>query len=52
MIDSVQEQYQSDLQDERVNRLQTMPAVGPIASLTLVASVDRAKRFTSSRQTV
>ena len=49
MIDSVQEQYQSDLKDERVKRLQTIPAVGPIASLTLVASVDRAKRFTSSR---
>ncbi len=46
IIDSVQEQYQSDLKDERVKRLQTIPAVGPIASLTLVASVDRAKRFT------
>jgi len=50
MIDSVQEQYQSDLKDERVKRLQTIPAVGPIASLTLVASVDRAGRFSSSRR--
>ena len=49
MIDSVQEQYQSDLKDERVKRLQTIPAVGPIASLTLVASVDRVGRFSSSR---
>lgn len=49
IIESVEEQYQGDLKDERVKRLQTMPAVSPIASLTLVASVDRAKRFTSSR---
>jgi transposase len=50
MIDSVEEQYQSDLKDERVKRLRTIPGVGPIASLTLVASVDRAERFTSSRR--
>ncbi len=50
MIDSVQEQYQGDLKDERVKRLQTIPGVGPIASLTLVAAVDQAKRFTSSRR--
>ncbi len=50
MIDSVQEQYHSELKDERVKRLRTIPGVGPIASLTLVACVDRAKRFSSSRR--
>ena len=49
IIESVEEQCRIDLKDERVRRLQTIPAVGPIAALTLVASVDRAGRFSSSR---
>ena len=49
-IESVEEQYQGELKDERVVRLQSIPAVGPIGSLTLVASVDQTERFSSTRQ--
>jgi transposase len=38
--------------DKRVARLQTMPKVGRIASLTFVAAVDDVKRFRSSRKLV
>ena len=36
--------------DERAARLQTIPKVGRIASLTLLAAVDDVKRFPSSRK--
>ena len=39
-------------QDSRVARLQTMPRVGRIASLTFVAAVDDVHRFSSSRKLV
>jgi len=38
--------------DKRVARLQTMPKVGRIASLTFLAAVDDVKRFRSSRKLV
>jgi transposase len=38
--------------DPRVARLQTMPRVGRIASLTFLAAVDDVKRFRSSRKLV
>jgi transposase len=38
--------------DERIARLKTMPKVGRIASLTLVAAVDNVQRFSSSRKLV
>lgn len=39
-------------QDARVARLQTMPKVGRIAALTLLAAVDDVNRFSSSRKLV
>jgi transposase len=39
-------------EDPRAARLETMPAVGPIASLTLLAAVDRIERFRGSRKLV
>lgn len=39
-------------QDARVTRLQTMPKVGRIASLTFLAAVDNVQRFASSRKLV
>lgn len=36
--------------DEAVQRLQTIPSVGPISALTLVAAVDGIKRFTRAKQ--
>lgn len=39
-------------QDSRVARLQTMPRVGRIASLTFLAAVDDVNRFRSSRKLV
>jgi transposase len=41
-----------EARDKRVKRLQSMPRVGRIASLTFVAAVDRVKRFSSSRKVV
>jgi len=38
--------------DERAARLQTMPKVGRIAALTLLAAVDQVERFSSSRKLV
>jgi len=38
--------------DERAAKLQTMPRVGRIASLTFLAAVDDANRFSSSRKLV
>lgn len=38
--------------DARVELLKTMPSVGPIAALTLVAAIDRVERFRSSRELV
>jgi len=43
---------QREQNDERVARLQTMPKVGQIASLTFIAAVDDVKRFGSSRKLV
>jgi transposase len=39
-------------QDSRAMRLQTMPGVGRIASLTFLAAVDEVERFSSSRKLV
>jgi transposase len=39
-------------QDPRVELLKTMPMVGVIAALTLIAAIDDEARFTSSRQLV
>ena len=36
--------------DERVKRLQTIPGVGKISALTLVAAVDQVERFQTSKQ--
>jgi transposase len=41
---------QAAKQDEAAQRLQTIPSVGPISALTLVAAVDGVKRFTSAKQ--
>ena len=49
VIDKVAAQYEKNLTDERVVKLQTMAAVGPIAAMTLVATVADPKRFPSSR---
>jgi transposase len=38
--------------DARVELLKTIPSVGPIAALTLVAAIDRVERFRSSRELV
>jgi transposase len=38
--------------DARVELLKTMPSVGPIAAMTLVAAIDRVERFRSSRELV
>lgn len=38
--------------DVRVELLKTMPSVGQIAALTLVAAIDRVERFQSSRELV
>lgn len=38
--------------DARVELLKTMPSVGPVAALTLVAAIDKVERFTSSRALV
>jgi transposase len=43
---------QREQTDERAARLQTMPKVGRIASLTFLAAVDDVKRFSSSRKLV
>lgn len=37
-------------QDEAVKRLQTIPSVGPISALTLVAAVDEIERFRCAKQ--
>jgi transposase len=49
-IESVEEQYEEELKDDRVKRLRTIPAVGPIGSLTLMAAVDQTERFSSTRR--
>jgi transposase len=36
--------------DEAIQRLQTIPSVGPISALTWVAAVDGIKRFTRAKQ--
>jgi transposase len=41
-----------ECQDARAERLQTMPRVGRIASLTFLAAVDDVQRFASSRKLV
>jgi len=41
-----------ECQDERLHRLQSMPGVGRLASLTFVAAVDDIHRFSSSRKLV
>jgi len=38
--------------DGRIELLKTMPSVGPVAALTLVAAIDRVERFQSSRALV
>ena len=43
---------QREQNDKRAARLQTMPKVGRIASLTFIAAVDDIKRFSSSRKLV
>lgn len=43
---------EAERKDARVARLQTMPKVGRIASLTFVAAVDDVQRFPSSRKLV
>lgn len=43
---------QREQQDERAERLQTIPKVGRIASLTFIAAVDDVYRFGSSRKLV
>jgi transposase len=43
---------EKEKQDERATRLQTMPKVGRIASLTFLAAVDDVQRFSSSRKLV
>jgi transposase len=43
---------QAELKDPRAARLQTMPRVGRIASLTFLAAVDDVGRFPSSRKIV
>jgi transposase len=42
----------SERSDERTSRLQTIPRVGRIASLTFLATVDHVDRFSSSRKLV
>ena len=49
VIDKVEAQYAKNLTAERVVKLRSMAAVGPIAAMTLVATVDDPKRFPSSR---
>jgi transposase len=49
VIEKVEAQYEKNLQDERVVKLRTIEGVGPIAAMTLVATVDDPKRFRSSR---
>ena len=39
-------------QDERVERLQTIPGVGMVSALTLVAAVDQVERFHKAKQLV
>jgi transposase len=36
--------------DERVARLETIPGVGPVSALTLVAAVDKVARFARAKQ--
>jgi transposase len=43
---------QREQNEERATRLQTMPKVGRIASLTFIAAVDNVQRFGSSRKLV
>jgi len=43
---------QREQNDKRASRLQTMPKVGRIASLTFIAAVDDIKRFGASRKVV
>lgn len=43
---------EQEQQDQRAARLQTMPKVGRIASLTLLAAVDDVDRFASSKKLV
>jgi transposase len=43
---------QREKKDERAARLQTMPSVGRIGSLTFLAAVDRIERFPSARKLV
>jgi transposase len=38
--------------DARIELLKTMPSVGPVAALTLVAAIDKVERFASSRALV
>jgi transposase len=49
-IETVERQLVEDSQsDELLERLQEVPGVGPLVSLSFVAWVDRAERFTKSR---
>lgn len=41
-----------EAKDERATRLQTMPGVGRIGSMTLLAAVDKIERFPSARKLV
>jgi transposase len=38
--------------DDRVSRLETLPGVGPVSALTLVAAVDRIERFSTAKKLV
>jgi transposase len=41
---------QREQNDERVGRLETIPGVGPVSALTLVAAVDKVARFARAKQ--
>lgn len=47
-----QELARRERADERTERLKSLPGVGTIASLTFLAAVDQADRFSSSRKVV
>jgi len=46
------ELHEREKKDERAARLQTMPGVGRIGSMTLLGAVDRIERFPSARKLV
>jgi transposase len=49
-IDTVERQLvEESRSDERLGRLQDVPGVGPLVSLSFVAWVDRAERFSKNR---